>query len=175
MNEINAHIIDTPLGQMYSLATEEGICMLLFTDQPHADQRAKVLSKKLNAILIPRKTTFQEQLESELGEYFRGMRTEFEVPIHSIGSMFQKKVWESLLSIPYGQASSYKSQASKIDAEQAVRAVATANAQNPILILYPCHRIIGSDGQLKGYSGGLERKKYLLEMESGIQQLPLSL
>lgn len=101
----------------------------------------------------------------ELEEYFSGQRKSFDVPFKLYGTAFQVKVWETLLRIPYGQIRSYKEVAASIGISAAVRAVANANAANPVSIIVPCHRVIGSDGTLTGYGGGLEAKKYLLCLE----------
>ena len=113
--------------------------------------------------------SFFEILEAQLSEYFSGKRTFFSVPLHLLGTDFQKKVWEILQTIPYGETRSYKEQAIAISSPESVRAVANANGMNRISILVPCHRVIGSDGQLTGYGGGIWRKKYLLELESKIK------
>ena len=101
----------------------------------------------------------------QLDEYFTKKRREFDIPLLMLGSEFQKSVWGALLQIPYGKTSFYKTQANSIGNEKAVRAVANANGANAIAIIIPCHRIIGSDGKLTGYAGGLDVKKKLLELE----------
>ena len=101
----------------------------------------------------------------ELDEYFRGERREFDIPLLLAGSDFQKRVWQQLPSIPYGQTVSYGELAAAIGAPKSVRAVANANGANAISIILPCHRIIGSDGRLTGYGGGLRAKQYLLDLE----------
>lgn len=102
----------------------------------------------------------------ELLEYFDGKRTKFDLPLDLQGTLFQKKVWEELLKIPFGSTISYSELATRIDNRNAVRAVGTANGKNPIWIIVPCHRVIGADGGLGGYAGGLEMKKQLLSLES---------
>ncbi len=104
----------------------------------------------------------------QLDEYFNGSRQEFDLPLAPIGTNFQQQVWQQLLTIPYGSAVSYLDVAKAIDNEKAVRAVGAANGQNPISIIIPCHRVIGNDGQLVGYGGGLWRKKWLLEHEGAL-------
>jgi len=101
----------------------------------------------------------------QLDEYFAGKRKVFKLPIYVEGTIFQKKVWNVLKSIPYGQSKTYKEQAILVGSPSSARAVGTANGKNPISIIIPCHRIVGSNGSLTGYSGGIEIKKYLLEME----------
>ncbi|HIR73176.1 MAG TPA: methylated-DNA--[protein]-cysteine S-methyltransferase [Candidatus Coprenecus pullicola] len=102
----------------------------------------------------------------ELDEYFRGERKEFDIPLLLAGSEFQKRVWQQLRHIPYGQTVSYGELAAAIGAPKSVRAVANANGANAISIILPCHRVIGSDGSLTGYGGGIDTKRYLLELES---------
>ena len=107
-----------------------------------------------------------DQAEQQLGEYFAGERTDFDLPLASDGSEFQKKVWAELRRIPYGETASYGDIARRLGYEPVIsRAVGAANGANPIPIIVPCHRVIGSDGSLTGYAGGLERKKTLLDLE----------
>ncbi|HXJ64060.1 MAG TPA: methylated-DNA--[protein]-cysteine S-methyltransferase [Actinomycetota bacterium] len=112
-----------------------------------------------------------EQVIHELDEYFRGERIEFTVPIAPTGSEFQMRVWEQLLRIPYGETRSYGEIARGLGDPGLAREVGWANARNPIAIIVPCHRVIGSDGSLTGYAGGLDRKRHLLDLESGRRSL----
>ncbi len=160
--------IETPLGTMYAAATESGICMLEFTDRKMLETELKHLFKSLNANIIQGDNPFFEILEKELSEYFEGKRTKFTVPLDFVGSEFQKQVWEVLMKIPYGQTWSYAKQAEILGDKNKVRAVANANGMNKISILVPCHRVIGSDGNLTGYGGGIWRKQKLLELEKAI-------
>ena len=106
------------------------------------------------------------ELEIQLKEYFEGKRKQFTVKLFIEGTPFQKKVWAALQEIPYGATCSYKEQSVAVGMTKAVRAVANANGANPVSIIIPCHRVIGSNGQLTGYGGGLWRKKFLLELET---------
>lgn len=160
--------IETPLGTMYAAATENGICMLEFTDRKMLETELKHISKLLNANIIQGENPIFEILEKELSEYFEGKRTEFTVPLDFVGSDFQKQVWGILMKIPYGQTWSYAKQAEVLGDKNKVRAVANANGMNKISILVPCHRVIGSDGNLTGYGGGIWRKQKLLELEKAI-------
>ena len=160
--------IETPLGTMYAAATESGICMLEFSDRKMLETELKHISKSLNANIIQGENPVFEILEKELSEYFEGNRTEFTVPLDFVGSDFQKSVWEILMKIPYGQTWSYAKQAEILGDKNKVRAVANANGMNKISILIPCHRVIGSDGNLTGYGGGIWRKQKLLELEKAI-------
>lgn len=106
-----------------------------------------------------------KQCIKELHEYFNGVRKDFSVKVHLEGTDFQKKAWEELMKIPYGETISYKEQAQRIGSPKAFRAVGLANSKNPVGIIVPCHRVIGSNGKLTGYAGGLWRKKWLIEHE----------
>lgn len=109
----------------------------------------------------------------QLNEYFASERTFFELKLHPKGTEFQQKVWRGLLDVPYGKTRSYLEQSKHLGNAKAIRAVATANGKNPLWIVIPCHRILGSDGSLTGYAGGLWRKKWLLELEAPSSQLEL--
>jgi methylated-DNA-[protein]-cysteine S-methyltransferase len=109
---------------------------------------------------------------AQLREYFDGRRTAFEVPLLMHGSPFELQVWRALQEIPYGETTSYGEIARRVGQPSAARAVGVANGRNPIAVIVPCHRVIGADGSLTGYGGGLERKRVLLELESGQGQLP---
>lgn len=113
-----------------------------------------------------------EELFKQLREYFQGWRRDFDIPLAPEGTTFQRRVWEELRRIPCGATISYAELARRIGDPRAVRAVARANALNPIAILIPCHRVIGSDGTLTGYAGGLERKARLLKLEGALAPLP---
>jgi AraC family transcriptional regulator of adaptative response/methylated-DNA-[protein]-cysteine methyltransferase len=156
----------TPLGPMLAAATGEGICLLEFVDRRMLESQLKRLSKRLNARLVPGFCDHFGELDRQLAEYFERERREFTVPLVLPGTPFQKQVWEGLQAIPYGSTRSYKTQAEAIGFPQSVRAVARANGDNRIAILVPCHRVVGANGQLVGYGGGLWRKRYLLDLES---------
>jgi len=110
---------------------------------------------------------------TQLGEYFKGNRKKFDIGINPIGTEFQGKVWHELTKIPYGKTISYLEQAQNLGDEKAIRAIASANGQNPIPIIIPCHRVIGLNGKLTGYAGGLLKKQWLLEHEGALQQKTL--
>ena len=115
-----------------------------------------------------------ERCKEQLQEYFIGTRKEFDLPILPVGSEFQERVWNSLLEIPYGKTMSYLSLARRLGDEKAIRAVARANGENALSIIIPCHRILGSDGSLTGYAGGLRVKKKLLQLEGASLQQELN-
>ena len=156
--------IQTPLGEMLAIKTEKGLCMLEFLDGKSTEKQVKEL-ESLGDIL-EKEDVFFEQLERELNDYFEGNLTQFTIPFDFIGTHFQKKVWNELIKIPFGETKSYKEQAIAVGDLLAIRAVANANGKNKIAILVPCHRVIGSDGSLTGYAGGKKRKQFLLELES---------
>ena len=160
--------IETPIGTMYAAAVEEGICMLEFTDRKMLETEFKDLAKSLNATIVQGENPHFKTLEKELAEYFAGSRTEFTVPLSPVGTEFQKSVWKVLLKIPYGETWNYKKQSEVLGDAKKVRAVANANGMNKISILIPCHRVIGSNGTLTGYGGGIWRKQKLLELEKAI-------
>ena len=123
------------------------------------------LQQGLNAEYIEQDTSVLQQTRQQLDEYLKRKRKSFDVPLLMVGTDFQKQVWQGLIAIPYGKTCSYLQLAKNIGNGKAVRAVASANAANALSILIPCHRIIGSDGSLTGYAGGLEMKTYLLNLE----------
>ena len=130
------------------------------------ETQLRKLSKLLNAKCVPGFSKHFEKLNGQLEEYFSEMRREFDVPLVLPGTPSQQRVWTALQTIPYGSTRSYKKQAETIGLPNAVRAVAKANGDNRIAIIIPCHRVIGANGDLTGYGGGLWRKRYLLNLES---------
>jgi methylated-DNA-[protein]-cysteine S-methyltransferase len=145
------------IGSLYLVASEKGLQGVLWKEQPVPRVES----------LEGTHSTIQNlaQAVRELEEYFRGERKSFDVLLDLRGTEFQKKVWNQLLKIPYGQTNSYQEVAKKICHERAVRAVGTANGRNPVSIIIPCHRVISSDGSLGGYAGGLSIKEKLLKLE----------
>jgi AraC family transcriptional regulator, regulatory protein of adaptative response / methylated-DNA-[protein]-cysteine methyltransferase len=130
----------------------------------------KSLAKQLNASIIQGANRHFGLLHDQLAEYFEGKRKEFTVTLFTPGSEFQQTVWKELQNIPYGSTRSYKQQALALKRPEAIRAVANANGMNRISILIPCHRVIGEDGNLTGYGGGIWRKKWLLDFEKQTAQ-----
>ena len=160
--------IETPLGTMISCADENGICLLEFSDETSLEKEIEEISKHLKAKIGEEENPHFKILEKELSEYFDGKRTDFSVPLSVFGTDFQKSVWEILQKIPYGETWSYRQQAEILGDAKKVRAVANANGLNKICVLIPCHRVIGSNGTLTGYAGGIWRKQKLLELEKAI-------
>jgi methylated-DNA-[protein]-cysteine S-methyltransferase len=146
--------IETPIATLVAVTDGEAITALDFLDDI--------------AKIEPFEHPLLLQLSKELEEYFAGNRTVFTLPLNPAGTPFQKQVWETLLSIPYGKTISYASEAKLFGNPKAVRAVANANGRNPIAILIPCHRVIATGGGIGGYSGGIEKKEFLLRLESKV-------
>jgi len=144
------------------IKTPVGTCLI------EGDEHGVTKIWVLNDEVRPSETIPQElsQAVAELEEYFSGKRTEFTFKMNLSGTDFQKKVWNALLEIPFGKTMSYNELAIKLGDIKAIRAVASANGKNPLWVAVPCHRVIGSDGSLTGYAGGLWRKKWLLEHET---------
>jgi AraC family transcriptional regulator, regulatory protein of adaptative response / methylated-DNA-[protein]-cysteine methyltransferase len=155
----------TPLGPLLMGTTETGVALLEFTDRRMLATQLQRLERKLGCVFVPGDTAVGRQMEQELAAYFAGKLREFHTPLEPAGTDFQHAVWRVLKSIPYAQTRSYGDQARALGRPTAVRAVARANGDNPICIVVPCHRVIGADGTLTGYGGGLWRKKWLLHHE----------
>lgn len=157
--------IRTPLGPMMIGVTDEGLCLLEFTDRKMLETQLDVLKKRMKSELITGQHPMIDKVSNQLEEYFEGKRKEFDIPMVVPGTEFQQRVWDALNKIPYGVTRSYKQQADVVGDVKAVRAVARANGENRISIIIPCHRIIGSDGSIVGYGGGVHRKQWLLKHE----------
>lgn len=162
---ISVKLIDTPVGKMRMGATDEGICLFDFQYRYSIDAIMKRIESLMGDKFAEGEHPHFAILERQMDEYFRGVRKEFDIPLHLLGTPFQKSVWEGLLKIPYGETRSYKQQSIFLGNEKAIRAVAGANGENGIAIIIPCHRVIGENGSLTGYGGGLQRKKWLLDHE----------
>ncbi len=162
---LSAAWIDTPLGAMIAMADDKALYLLEFSDRRGLEREVERMRKKLKCAILPGNNKILQQTEKEICEYFSGARKEFSIPLAAYGTDFQRAVWNVLCDIPYGQTRSYADQAIAINNPKAVRAVARANGSNQCAIIIPCHRVIGSDGSLTGYAGGLPRKEWLLEME----------
>jgi len=150
--------INTPLGTAKIKGDEMGVSVISILQE---GEISKVIPVELKDAV------------KQLQEYFEGKRTVFNFPINPKGTDFQQKVWKALLEIPYGKTTSYMDLSKKLGDVKAIRAVASANGKNPLWIVVPCHRVIGSDGSLTGYAGGLWRKKWLLEHENPSAQQSL--
>jgi AraC family transcriptional regulator of adaptative response/methylated-DNA-[protein]-cysteine methyltransferase len=167
--------VETELGIMIACAVDDGICLLEFHDRRMLNSEYKYLSEYFNTSIEEGNNIHFTILRQQLAEYFDGTRKEFTVPLISPGSDFQLKVWKELLNIPYGSTRSYLDQAIAIGKQESIRAVANANGMNRIAIIIPCHRVIGSDGHLTGYGGGLKRKRWLIDHEKKHSGQPVDL
>jgi AraC family transcriptional regulator, regulatory protein of adaptative response / methylated-DNA-[protein]-cysteine methyltransferase len=157
--------IETPIGPMVTGATDRGICLLEYTDRRRLEAQLGRVRKWCGDAAIPGENAHIREMRAQLAAYFAGELREFTAPLDVNGTPFQERVWAALRTIPYGETWSYGDLARKLGAPTATRAVAHANGDNPIAIVIPCHRVIGSDGELTGYGGGLWRKRALLERE----------
>lgn len=161
--------LPSPLGPLVAGATDEGVCLLEFTDRRMLEAQFETVRKQFRQPVVPGTNEHLEQLQVELTQYFAGELRSFSVPLVYPGSAFQRKVWEQLLLVPYGETRSYQELASVVGNPAAVRAVGRANGLNRIAILIPCHRIVNKNGDLGGYGGGLRRKQFLLNLEQSAQ------
>ncbi|NGX83229.1 methylated-DNA--[protein]-cysteine S-methyltransferase [Aequorivita sp. KMM 9714] len=152
--------MQSPIGVIEIVGNSEGVSSILFKDDDSL-AISETIPKELNDVV------------TQLQEYFEGKRSTFNVKISPKGTDFQKRVWNELLNIPFGKTLNYQQVANKLGDPKVIRAAASANGKNPISIIIPCHRVIGSDGSLTGYAGGLHRKKWLLEHENPSQQQSL--
>lgn len=161
------HVIEleTPLGPMIAGMTEEGLCLLEFTNRVKLDKEFDELKRLLNADIVYSRNRYADQIEQELKEYFAGSRKNFTIPLHTPGNDFVRSVWDTLLNIPYGVTWTYKEQSIEMNQPKAIRAIAATNGRNRIAIIIPCHRVIGSNGSLTGYAAGIDKKKWLINFE----------
>ncbi len=150
--------IKTPLGIAKIMGDENGICAISVSDEG-------IISSIIPVVL--------QEVVSQLSDYFEGKNSNFTFKLNPSGTEFQQKVWAALLEIPFGKTMSYLELSKKLGDVKAIRAVASANGKNPLWIVIPCHRVIGTDGSLTGYAGGLWRKKWLLEHENPSNQQSL--
>ena len=178
MTDICIQYHKTKIGELILGSFEGKLCLLDFNYRKMRNAVDDRIKKGLNADFIEEDSEIIEKTRTELDEYFKENRREFDVPIRMVGTDFQKSVWNALLKVAYGTTSTYLQLAKDINNGKAVRAVAGANGANAIAIIIPCHRIIGSRGELVGYDGGLPTKKRLLTLEKKQEfytQIPLPL
>lgn len=165
MNQINIHYFKTKIGELILGSFDNKLCLLDFRYRRMRTTVDNRIKKGLNAEFIEQDDPILKETRTQISEYLAGDRKEFDLPLLMVGTDFQKNVWNALLKVSYGDTSSYLQLAKDINNEKAVRAVASANGANAISIMIPCHRIIGSNGELVGYGGGLPIKKRLLKLE----------
>ena len=164
------HRFTTPLGPMFVCATQRGICLLEFVDRRALESEFSDLQRRFNASIIAGENAHTRQAQQEITEYFAGQRQSFEVALDTPGSEFQRAVWRRLQHVSFGETTHYQSIAMEIGKPTATRAVAAANGANRVAIIIPCHRIIGKDGSMTGYGGGIARKKWLINHEATIRE-----
>lgn len=160
----------SPCGDLLLGSLEDRLCLCDWDIEKRREKIDTRLRKLLDACYEEKPSDITEGAAAQLDEYFRGERTEFDIPLLFAGTEFQKKVWHRLLEIPYARTLSYGELALQLGAPQSVRAVANANGANALSIFVPCHRVIGSNHSLTGYAGGVEAKKRLLDMEADRKQ-----
>ncbi|MGL1891064.1 MAG: methylated-DNA--[protein]-cysteine S-methyltransferase [Spirochaetaceae bacterium] len=165
MEDIKISYYKSKAGELILGSYDGKICLCDWRYRKMRDTVDNRIKNGLNAEFILEETPIIRETIKQLDEYFNYKRKTFDIPLLLVGTTFQKQVWESLITIPFGSVVSYLNLAKKIENEKAVRAVANANGANAISIIVPCHRIIGSDGKLVGYAGGLSAKQKLLEIE----------
>lgn len=165
---IQSSLIKTTIGTMLVIADDDGVFLLEFSDKKWLDNQITKLQRNLNIAIVPGNNHTIDFITYELELYFAGRLKEFKTNLHFLGTSFQNMVWRELIGIPYGKTRSYADLAKLIKMDRACRAVANANAANQLVIIVPCHRIINSDGNIGGYSGGVARKEWLINHEKKI-------
>lgn len=162
---IYLHWIRSPIGPLVAAATDRGICLLEFSDRRMLETQFKTLQKLFPYPAVPGTNQHLEALEVQLAGYFEGVLKDFSVSLDVRGSDFQQRVWNRLIEIPYGTTMNYEELAQAVECPGGQRSVGRVNGQNRIAIVIPCHRVIGKNGQLTGYGGGLHRKQFMLDLE----------
>ena len=166
MQQVNIQYCYSPCGEIILASVDDELCLCDWNEMPCAERNKLRLSRYMKAEFKIETSPILELAKKQLNEYFTGNRKIFDIPLHLVGTDFQKKVWNALLDIPYGETRSYKEIAQSIGSPNSVRAVAGAIGANGISIFIPCHRVIGSNHSLTGFAGGLVAKRILLEIES---------
>ena len=165
VNEIEVQYFESKFGELILGTFKKSLCLLDFKYRKMRLSVDNRLKTQLNAKFVFKNNEILRLAKTQIGEYLSGKRKEFEIPILTVGSDFQKQVWDSLMNVKYGGIASYLDIAITIGNPKAVRAVANANGANSLALIIPCHRIVGNDGKLVGYGGGLSIKKKLLNLE----------
>lgn len=164
MNNLFYKFIDSPIGKLKLVASDKGLVAILWeNDNPRRVRLGDLTKRNDHGVLF--------ETERQLQEYFSGKRKTFSLLLDMRGTGFQKQVWEALLAIPFGETRSYGQLANQLGNPAATRAVGAANGRNPISIIIPCHRVVGFNGKLTGFAGGLEAKSFLLNLEGADQKL----
>lgn len=165
---IRTTTLDTPMGRVVAAATAQGLCLLEFGPDDRVERQLDALESLLEATTEIGASAHLDALDRELREYFKGSLRAFTVPTHTPGTTFQQRVWAELKNIPYATTIAYRDLALRLNAPSAVRAVGGANGANRVMLVIPCHRVIGADGSLTGFGGGVELKQQLLDHEQSI-------
>ncbi len=171
MNLLKAGWLDTPLGPMLAVSDEEALYLLEFMNCRGLEAEIEKLKETMNSVIVPGQSKPIASIQEEISKYFKGKLVDFKTPFKTRGSPFQERVWAELQNIPYGESRSYVDIAKALKDPAAVRAVGGANGANRIAILIPCHRVINANGEIGGYAGGVDRKKWLLAHESKARKL----
>ena len=164
--DLLARQIDTPLGAMICVTDADRLHLLEFAERPELPAEMRRLAKSAKTRIAPGRNALADLTETQLAAYFAGQSCAFDLPLALSGTDFQRLVWRELIRIPAGQTVSYSELAARIGRPDAVRAVAAANGANRFAVIVPCHRVLGADGSLTGYAGGLWRKRALIDHES---------
>ena len=162
-------VIDTPIGPITLIASDLGLRAVMWPGEQPGRVRLDVAGGPAASTAA---TAILETASDQLAEYFEGDRTEFDVPLDPVGTEFQQAAWTALRTIPYGETISYGEQAARVGDRRKARAVGAANGRNPISIIVPCHRVVGSNGSLTGFAGGLDNKAWLLDHERSVRWRP---
>ena len=165
--------LETPLGPMAAAATDQGVCLLEYTDPHRLEAQMAGLRRRIAPSIVEGRHPHLDKLERQLADYFAGALRQFTVPLVAPGTPFEEKVWQALQRIPYGETRSYVAIARDLGSPEGQRAVGRANGLNRIAIVIPCHRVVNQGEGLGGYGGGLWRKERLLDLERGPGQRPL--
>ncbi len=165
---VNIRHYESPCGEIVLASVGGELCLCDWSGMPCAERNKRRLLRQLNAVFRENPSEVTERTERQLDEYFAGTRRVFDIPLHPVGTDFQRRVWDALLEIPYGEVRTYMDIARRVDNAGGVRAVAQAIGANGIGIIIPCHRVIGSDSTLTGFAGGPETKRRLLELEGSL-------
>ena len=166
MKQVNIQYYNSPCGEIILASMGDELCLCDWNEMPCAERNMHRLLRYMKAVFKIETSPILDQTKKQLDEYFAGNRKIFDIPLHPVGTDFQKKVWHALLEIPYGETRSYKEIAIRIGKSKGIRAVASAIGANGISIFVPCHRVIGSNHSLTGFAGGLDAKRKLLELEA---------
>ncbi len=170
MDKINIHYFKTKIGEFILGSFDKKLCLLDFRYRKMRSTVDARIKRGLDSVFVEQDDSLLETTREQITEYLAGERSEFDIPLLMVGTEFQKSVWHALMKVPYGSISTYLQLAKDINNEKAVRAVANANGANALALIIPCHRIIGSNGDLVGYGGGLAVKKRLLKLEQNAKE-----